>query len=285
MASRAEDMERHLREAGLLTGETTDLYEQWLRNAADRGVSVNEILKITREHGITPEDFAILEGMEVFYDPDGKAFFLLPENISGEDAKKAVIMTYIVNAGTDYGTADDPANSQYDRTSSMDDYPETPYSSDEITRIMARQNANSWSYSEDVGFVNSNQGRMVTTPNGMIMGLGGDRILNQYSRYGGTTWGDIFMLNIDDPRHAVDALRNVVEGGSAPIAQDPDGATNHYLDLDRLLHHEERHSQQWADEGHLRFGLSYLWQAATHRGKGAEIPYEQDAGLADGGYK
>ena len=48
------------------------------------------------------------------------------------------------------------------------------------------------------------------------------------------------------------------------------------LDLDRLLHHEERHSQQWAHNGHL----GMLW-ALTSDWMGLE----RDAGLSDGGYE
>jgi hypothetical protein len=277
----AEDMEQQLRDAGLLTGKTTALYAQWLENAAERGVSTQEILKIAREQGITPEDFAVLENLPVYHDPDGKSFFQLPPNISAEDARKAVLMTYIFNAGTDYGAADKPANYRYDKTPTSNDFQETPYSSAEISRIKARQAANSWSYSQDVAFVSGNGGRLVTTPNGMLMGLGGNWLQGLYSQQGGTTYGDIFMVNIDNPTNPQTVLKNIVEGGSAPITQDPNGATNNWLDLDRLLHHEEMHSEQWASKGYGGFLASYAWDLLTNGGMTAE----QGAGLHDGGYQ
>ena len=261
-----------------------ELYEQWLGNAARREVSRAEIDRIRDEHGIAPENFAVLEGLTEFSDPDGKSYFLLPESISGNHAAKAVLMTYVLNAGTDYGTADSPAKSRYDRTPTRDDFEETPYSSAEISRIIARQTRNHWSYSQDVGFMLSRGAGLVTTPNGMLMGLGGSPMLALFAAKGGTTWGDIFRLHIDHPTDPATTLENVVASGSMPISQDPDGATNHWLDLDRLLHHEEIHAEQWARQGFLGFLLSYAWQAVKARGDGREILFEQQAGLADGGY-
>ena len=53
------------------------------------------------------------------------------------------------------------------------------------------------------------------------------------------------------------------------------------LDLDRLLHHEERHSQQWARAGHAWFIAQYGFEAL-----GGEClnRFEEDAGFSDGGY-
>ena len=198
-------------------------------------------------------------------------------------------MTYILNAGTDYGTAD-----------SSRDFAETPYSSDEIQRIKDRQDENNWfSYGQDVGFVNGNGGRLATTPNGMLMGLGGNGLQDVYSSNGGTTFGDIFMLNIDDPDDSHEALRSVIQSGLANYA-DSDGEpySDSSLDLDRLLHHEERHSQQWAREGYAGFIASYLNESVDwdmkgwgpfqapipHTAEGKDNAYESDAGLTDGGY-
>lgn len=280
-----------LREEGLLTGPDPDgYYLQWLQNAAARGVSIDDIVEIAREHDITPADFEVLDGLEEVKDRDGKSFFILPTDISGDDARDAVLMTYILNAGTDYGTADGGDT----------DFAETPYSSDEIQRIKDRQDANSWfSYGQDVGFVHDNGGRLATTPNGMLMGLGGNGLQDVYSMNGGTTFGDIFMLNIDDPDDSRAAMTSVIQSGTANYADD-DGEpyADPDLDLDRLLHHEERHSQQWADEGYAGFIASYLNESVDWDMKGwgpfqAPIPhgvdgkdnkYEADAGLTDGGY-
>ncbi|MFD1051115.1 MCE family protein, partial [Kibdelosporangium lantanae] len=40
-------------------------------------------------------------------------------------------------------------------------------------------------------------------------------------------------------------------------------ASSGTLDMDRLLHHEERHSQQWAREGHTAYIASYIWEQIT----------------------
>lgn len=267
------DMEQALREAGLLTGPpASGHYREWLENAVLRGVPIDTITKMAAEHHITPDDFKILDGMEeIREDEDGngifKSYFLMPTDISGDDAAKAVRMTYILNAGTDYGTEGEAT-----------DFAPTPYGSEELQRIVDRQKANSWSYSEDVGFVHGNGGRLVTTPNGMMMGLGGNFIQDQYSQQGGTTWGDTFMLNIDDPDDPAQMLRQVAASGHAWYDGDK-GPQQGALDTDRLLHHEERHSQQWAREGYAGFLSSYVWEKVTG---GNET--EEDAGLSDGGY-
>ncbi len=263
-------MELALRAEGLLDGEiTSDAYRQWLLNAAQRGVTPETIVDIARQHDLDQDDFAVLDGLEEVTDPDGKSFFVLPSDISGEDARLAVLMTYVYNAGTDYGDSSDDT-----------DFEETPYSAAEIQRIIDRQEANSWSYDQDVAFVHFNGGRLVTTPNGMLMGLGGNLIQDQYSQQGGTTWGDTFMLNIDDADDPAAVLREVVEGGRARYQNGEGEIYAGDLDLDQLLHHEERHSQQWADEGYVKFLASYGWELLTG---GTET--EEDAGLKDGGYE
>ncbi len=268
------EMEQSLRDAGLLTGPpASGPYRQWLENAVRRGVPIDTIKKMIADHHITPEDFKILDGMEeIREDEDGdgtfKSYFLMPTDISGDDAAKAVRMTYILNAGTDYGTEGEST-----------DFAPTPYGSDELRRITERQKQNSWSYDEDVGFVHGNGGRLVTTPNGMMMGLGGNLVQDQFSQRGGTTWGDTFMLNIDDPQDPAQQLREVAKSGHAWYEGD-NGPYQGSLDMDRLLHHEERHSQQWAREGYTGFLASYAWEKITG---GNET--EEDAGLSDGGYR
>jgi len=268
------EMEQALRDAGLLTGPpSSGYYRQWLENAVRRGVPIETIVKIAADHHITPEDFAILDRLEeIREDEDSngifKSYFLMPTDISGDDAAKAVRMTYILNAGTDYGTEGETT-----------DFTPTPYGSDELRRITDRQRENSWSYDDDVGFVHDNGGRLATTPNGMMMGLGGNLVQDQFSQRGGTTWGDTFMLNIDDPHDPAQQLRDVAASGSSWYEEDG-RAKQGSLDMDRLLHHEERHSQQWAQEGYTGFLASYVWESVTG---GNET--EEDAGLSDGGYR
>ncbi|MFD3703411.1 hypothetical protein ACFWUP_09715 [Nocardia sp. NPDC058658] len=234
----------------------TDSQSYWMGRAHDAA------------YDITPDDFAILDRLEPITDPDGKTYFQLPYDISGDDAKRAVVMSYILNGGTDYDAA---ASSSYQ----PNDFLETPYSSSEIQRIIDRQDKNSWTYSQDVSFVNNNGGSLVATPNGMLMGLGGNMLQSVYSQLGGTTYGDIFMLNIDYPLDPADKLQQVVESGNKWGEK---GITtfNTGRDLDPLLHHEERHSQQWAQKGFL----GMLWAAGTNMDG-----LEEDAGLRDGGYK
>lgn len=266
-----------LREAGLLDGASPDgHYAAWLENAEANGVSVATVLEIAREHGITPESFEVLDGLEEVVDPDGKSFFLLSDDISAEDARLATLMTYVLNAGTDYGdTAED------------NDHPETPYSAAEVQRIIDRQADNDWSYDEDVAFVHRNGGVLATTPNGIVMGLGGDWLQDLYSLNGGTTFGDIFMVNIDDTDDPAGVMRAAIRDGVAWYQFDDGsiGPGRNQLDLDRLLHHEEVHSQQYADLGRGLFFAAYLVEAGL-----AALPftaenyYERDAGLGDGGY-
>ncbi|HWL99486.1 MAG TPA: hypothetical protein VNP20_19240, partial [Nocardioidaceae bacterium] len=130
------EMEQALRDAGLLTGPpASGHYRQWLENAVLRGVPIETITKLAADHDITPEDFEVLDGMEeIREDEDGdgtaKSYFLMPTDISGEDAAKAVRMTYILNAGTDYGTEGEAT-----------DFGPTQYGSEELQRIVDRQRA------------------------------------------------------------------------------------------------------------------------------------------------
>jgi hypothetical protein len=52
----------------------------------------------------------------------------MPDDIDADETRRAVLMTYILNAGTDYGSASDD-----------NDFEETPYSADEVQRIIDRQ--------------------------------------------------------------------------------------------------------------------------------------------------
>lgn len=226
---------------------------------------------IAREHGITPIDFDVLSRFDEVTD-SGKSFFIVPLGASGNIVRKAVLMTYIFNAGTDYN-------------STGNDFVETPYSSSEVHRIILRQSKNHWSYDRHIRFVHRHGARLSTTPNGMLMGLGGDRLQSLFSRRGGTTFGDIFMFDIDHPDDAAAALRQIIRSGESAKAGD-DGQPaprRDHLDLDRLLHHEERHCQQWARLGPFGFAARYLIASADVRRR--SNAYEVDAGLGDGGYQ
>lgn len=244
------------------------MHARWLENAARRGIAPATIDDIVRCHGIGPADFAVLDRLDEVTDPLGQSYFVLPVDIGAADARQAVLMTYVLNAGTGYGT-----------TGADNDFDETPYSAGEVQRILDRQAANDWTYERVVALVHRAGARLVTTPHGMLMGLGGNRLLGLFVRRGGTTYGDLFMLNIRRV-DAVVELRETVRSGRARY-QRTDGTTYAgRLPLDRLLHHEERHAQQWAAAGPARFVASYAWERA--RGSNET---EEDAGLGDGGYR
>jgi len=252
----------HLRQQGLLTGPNPGgKYEQWIKNTYLNGVAVSTVIDIAGTHDIRPDDFGVLNGLKEIKDRDGKSFFMLPTSISGEDAKQAVLMTYILNAGTGYGAHGETT-----------DFAPEPYNAAEVQRIIDRQNANAWSYGDDVNFVHDHGGRLVTTPNGMLMGIGGKDV---FSQAGGTTWGDIFMLN-ENPADPAQRLADLVVSGERPGGG---------LDLDRLLHHEERHSRQWDRTWAPWYGLRYVaWESMFGLREGWSNAYESDAGLTDGGY-
>jgi hypothetical protein len=261
----------HLRDQGLLTGPNPGgRYEQWIRNTYLNGVPINTVIGIARDHDIRPDDFDVLNGLKEIKDPDGKSYFMLPTGIGPFDAKKAVLMTYILNAGTDY--RHDPSQPH---TLGDGNFAPTPYSSAEVQRIIDRQTANWATYAEIPGF-HLGGGRMAATPNGMLMSAGGNWAQDQTAFGGGTTYGDRFIVNEDHlPNPGLDPeqqLGQIIGSGDAP--NDPT------LDLDRLLHHEEMHSQQWAKDP--LFAEKYLWEEMHNPRE--ENKYEKGAGLEDGGY-
>ncbi|WP_145009959.1 hypothetical protein [Mycobacterium marseillense] len=247
---------------------------RWRENAERRGVLPHAVAEIGRRHDITRSSFAVLARMQEIRDPAGQSFFLLPPGARGGEARAAVLMTYILNAGTGYGA----------KGKRPTDFPATPYSAAEATRIRLRQHANAWSYGRDVPFVHRNGGRLVTTPNGMLMGLGGNWIQRLFSQRGGTTWGEIFMVNLGRVTDPAEQLRRVVASGHT-WCLDGDGAPRcTRLDLDRVLHHEERHAQQWAARGYLGMLTGYGRELFRELAFGTINRLEADAGLADGGY-
>nr|WP_231986749.1 hypothetical protein [Mycobacterium sp. 852002-40037_SCH5390672] len=238
-------------------------------------MTAHVVAGIARRHDVTAARFRVLENMAELNDPHGKSFFLIPAYADGARARDAALMTYVLNADTGYGK---PATRPTD-------FPATPYGAAEMTRIMVRQNANRWSYSRDVAFVHRNGGRLVTTPNGMLMGLGGNWIQRLFSQRGGTTWGDIFMVNAGRVTDPGEQLRRIVSSGHAWFLDGGGTPRPSRLDLDRVLHHEERHAAQWADRGYLGMLAGYGRELFRELAFGALNRLEEDAGLADGGYK
>lgn len=238
-----------------------DYARQWLDNAERHGVPAEALAGIVPH--LPPTGFHLLAGMEEIRDRQGKSFFLVPRSTGGADTRRAVLLTYVLNAGTGYGRAGGQPT----------DFPETPYSAAEVSRILNRQSRNGWSYTRDVGFVHRHGGRLVTTPNGMLMGLGGNWVQRQFSRRGGTTWGDIFMVNAGRVADPAERLRRII------------GSHRSDPDLDRVLHHEEIHSRQWAAKGYAGMLFGYGRELVREWACGEVNRLEADAGLSDGGYR
>jgi len=237
-------------------------HRSWLANIDRRAVAPQAVADIVRQQRITRDSFRGLDAMEQITDPDGKSYFVIPRGSSGNRARRAALLTYILNADTGYGRANN-------------DFPATPYGAAEVRRIIERQRANRWSY-DAVRGICATGGSLVTTPNGLLMGLGGNRIHAQFSRRGGTTWGDLFLVSINRVPDPAGRLRAIVESGRTH----PGGP-----DLDPLLHHEEIHAQQWARLGPARMGAAYVAEEARARILGGVNRFEREAGLSDGGYR
>lgn len=202
--------------------------------------------------------------MQRFTDPNGKSYFVIPRATGGDDARRAALLTYLLNVGTGYG-----------RPGTRSDFPETPYGAAEVRRIADRQRANRWSYAVVRSICNTG-GCVLTTPNGVLMVLGGNRIHGSFSHRGGTMWGDLFLVNAERVSDPARRLREIVESGRF-------GRGGPSLEM--LLHHEEIHAQQWAALGPVRMPARYLAEEARARVFGGVNNFEKDAGLRDGGYR
>jgi hypothetical protein len=244
----------------------TDWHEVWKQNARARQVGVAETAGIGRRFGITSEAFRVLDGLTSWRDRRGKVYFLLPRRITAAQARRIVLLTYVLNAGTDYVLAADLRGVECPYVVGA------AYSTDEVQRIIDRQAANAWSYRLLLPATQRCGGVVVATPNGILMAQGAAPPVGWLSQAGGTTYGDLFIINQDHPKTALADLQTLIESGVWGR-----------LTLDRLLHHEELHSQQWAHNGFWRFATSYTGhQIIGHRGR--TNPWEQQAGLSDGGY-
>lgn len=211
-------------------------------------------------------------------DPDGKSFFAIPSGSSPEEMREAVLTAYIVNGGTGYGKAGC-------KPGVRNDFPETPYSAAEAQRIADRQQTNTWSY-HVARVVADSGGALVATPNGILMGIAGSPLHSPFSQRGGTMWGDLFLLNIGTT-HSAERLRDIVRSGRMwyRIKGAKNAAAQGGIALDRVLHHEERHAQQWAARGFSRMVRDYAWELFRENALGMTNRLEKDAGLHDGGYR
>lgn len=126
----------------------------WLANLDRRAVGPRVVTEIVRGQGITRDSFRALDVMEQVTDPDGKSFFVIPRTAGGDAVRRAVLLTYLLNAGTGYG-----------RRGVRSDFPETPYGAAELHRIIERQRANRWSYTVVRSICNTG-GCVAATPMG-----------------------------------------------------------------------------------------------------------------------
>ncbi|KKC01451.1 hypothetical protein WR43_00435 [Mycolicibacter arupensis] len=228
------------------------------------GAGPRAVADIVRAQCITRDSFRQLDVMEQITDPGGKSYFVMPRTVGADVARQAVLLTYILNAGTGYG-----------RSGTRTDFPETPYTGAEVLRIRARQRANRWSYAA-VPAIRNTGGAVATTPNGLLMVLGGNRVHGSFSHRGGTMWGDLFLVNTRGIAEPARGLREIIESGRLGHGGP---------DLDSLLHHEEIHAQQWAALGPMRMPGRYLAEEARSRVLGGTNRFEEEAGLRDGGYR
>ncbi len=80
----------------------------------------------------------------------------------------------------------------------------------------------------------------------------GVRVQRLLSRQGDTAWGDTYMVNVPVDGDAAGRLRQIVESRHTWHTDRSGRAMESNLALERVLHHKELHSQQWAARGHAR---------------------------------
>ncbi|WP_301120683.1 hypothetical protein [Mycolicibacterium fortuitum] len=93
------EYEDALHDAGLLDGPSSGMYREWLQNAADNNVPPETIVEIARQQNITPSSFDVLKGLERVTNKndetnpkDDTDYFMLPENVSAEQARQAALI-------------------------------------------------------------------------------------------------------------------------------------------------------------------------------------------------
>ena len=83
------------------------------------------------------------------------------------------------------------------------------------------------------------------------------------------------MVNVGKLADPAERLRRIVSSGHAWYG----------FDLDRVLHHEERHCRQWAAKGYTGMLRDYSRELFRELVFRKTNRLEEDAGLSDGGYK
>lgn len=242
-----------LRAAGLLDDAPGERYREWVSWTLKSGLSPDEVVSRARQEGVTAAAFDVLAGRTSWRAPDGRAYVRIED---GRDALEIVRATELLNGGR-------------------------PSTSDR------RHDGNRWSYQGlggltdgDAGLVLRHGGALAATPEGTMIAAPGDRALGMrnavgwFAARGGTTWGDMYVVN-GSFAAPDDVLRRSVATGMPPPGS---GAPS----LERLLRHERVHSEQWARYGYVRFIWKYL--IAHNPNDACTHPLEQEAGLEDAGY-
>lgn len=214
-----------LRAAGLLATEPTALFREWLQRTLEAGLTPEQVVELAEDEGVKAGTFDVLDGLEVVRDPVGNPYVRLE---AGHGARDVARVVELLNGG---------------RPSATD----------------ARRSANGWTYhwplltGGAVALVLGQGGAVVATPEGILMAAPGPKSFGLVpsaaavlSFQGGTTWGELFVLNksSDDP---AGVLHEVIARG---FVDD--------LPLLPLLAHERVHSEQWARYGRFGFLARYL---------------------------
>lgn len=244
----------HLRQAGLLgAAEPTALYREWVWWTLPTVSGPRDVVARAQQEGVEPTTFEALEALTVWRAPSLRPYVRISAAASARHLSR---VTELLNGG---------------RPSTTN-----------------RRERNAWTYrgplgltTGDVGLILRTGGAVVATPGGTMMAAAGPKIgpvpnaVDMFTARAGTTWGDVFVVNGSNDQPAR-VLSEAIESGRAPRGSAAPS-------LHRLLRHEKVHSEQWARYGFVRFIWAYL--VRHNPNDPCRHPLEQEAGLADGGYR
>lgn len=244
-----------LQDEGILTADPSVLLREWVLATQATGVRGQALIRRARQEGVQDDTFALLEGLTMLRDPDGRAFFALTE-VNIDDARRIAELTQLLAGG-------------------------------EPSQDAARRDANNFSFEDtfwlgrgDVKQVLETGGAITATPEGIFMAvpgpggpLGLPNQIDVWAMRGGTMYGEVFVINGSHDQPG-EMLRTVVEDGSLS------GPGGH--PLSHLLRHERVHAEQWARLGWRGFVDAYLRKNDPN--DPCNHPLEIEAGLEDGNY-
>ena len=85
--------------------EPSPAHRAWLANLDRSTATPQAVAEIVRGQRITRDSFRALDAMQRFTDPNGKSYFVIPRATGGDDARRAALLTYLLNVGTEIGRA------------------------------------------------------------------------------------------------------------------------------------------------------------------------------------